>query len=410
MSDVQPRPLHWLWKYWLALGKLALLDGDPGQAKSMLLVDLAARVSRGQVMPDGSPGIEGDVTFLWPEDGLSDTLRPRLEAAGANLNRVHVIVPHLEHGITMWRGHAHNGIPWVARPERREGRGKHARSPRPSKTQGVPPMPGSERHPLLAHDLPRLEDHLRATECRLLIVERFLPEWDRMMLQRLADLAERAGCAVIVSRFLNKYAGGKAIYRGAGGMAAIGAARSAMLVAPEPGQAPPYPRPVAPGHSPGRERGERPVRILASTKNNLGPRPDSLRFTLEILPGDVPRLHWLGASPLTADDLLVLDSRTEGKSAATEAEKFLKDLLKDGPMAAQLCYEEAAKQSICETSLRRAKIRLGIRHNQPHDLLGLFVPATWELPHGHDSGIRGQESGVRLRESEVSEGQVPPHS
>src|SRR5437773_11673622 len=92
MSDVQTRPLHWLWKYWLALGKLALLDGDPGQAKSMLLVDLAARVSSGQVMPDGSPGIEGDVTFLWPEDGLSDTLRPRLEAAGADLNRVHVIV------------------------------------------------------------------------------------------------------------------------------------------------------------------------------------------------------------------------------------------------------------------------------------------------------------------------------
>src|SRR5437762_14160768 len=68
MSDVQPRPLHWLWRYWLALGKLALLDGDPGQAKSMLLVDLAARVSSGQVMPDGSAGIEGDVTFFWPED------------------------------------------------------------------------------------------------------------------------------------------------------------------------------------------------------------------------------------------------------------------------------------------------------------------------------------------------------
>src|SRR6266852_7031264 len=50
MSDVQPRPLHWLWKYWLALGKLALLDGDPGQAKSMLLVDLAARVSSGRAM------------------------------------------------------------------------------------------------------------------------------------------------------------------------------------------------------------------------------------------------------------------------------------------------------------------------------------------------------------------------
>src|SRR5204863_2086536 len=135
------------------------------------------------------------------------------------------------------------------------------------------------------------ELHLRATNSRLLIVERFLPEWDRMMLQRLADLAERAGCAVIVSRFLNKYAGGKAIYRGAGGMAAIGAARSAMLGAPEPvGNATHLPNGRA--RLPPSQRQE-PIRVLASTKNNLGPRPDSLRFSLDILKDGVARIHWL---------------------------------------------------------------------------------------------------------------------
>src|SRR5439155_1153153 len=98
MSEIQPLPLDWLWPGWVPLGKLTLLDGDPGQAKSLLLVDLAARVSSGQAMPDGSPGMETDVTFLAPEDGLGDTLLPRLQAAGANLSRVHVIVPKQELG------------------------------------------------------------------------------------------------------------------------------------------------------------------------------------------------------------------------------------------------------------------------------------------------------------------------
>jgi hypothetical protein len=243
-------------------------------------------------------------------------------------------------------------------------------------------MPRSRRHPLLDHDLAHIEKHLRDTDTRLLLVEPFQLFWDRSLLHHLADLAQRTRCAVIVTRFLNKFGGGKAIYRGAGGMAAIGAARSAMLVAPEPGETSPHPRPVALGHSPGGARGERlgPVRILASTKNNLGPRPDSLRFALEILGGDVPRLRWLGSTPLTADDLLVLDSATEGKSAAAQAEKFLKEFLKDGPMAAQLCYAEATKRQISEASLRRAKTRLGVLHNEPRDLLGLYLPHTWELP------------------------------
>src|SRR5947209_6241436 len=206
MNEVRPRPLDWLWPGWVPLGKLTLLDGDPGQAKSLLLVDLAARVSSGQAMPDGSPGMESDVIFLAPEDGLGDTLLPRLQAAGANLSRVHVIP---------------NSVPLLSLIP---------------KLESVPKQ--------------ELGNEVVGGNTRLLLVEPFLPEWDRTILHRLAALAERTHCAVIVTRFLNKYAGGKAIYRGAGGMAAMGAARCAMLVAPEPGQEPPQPRPVAPGHSP----------------------------------------------------------------------------------------------------------------------------------------------------------------
>src|SRR5437899_10474252 len=110
-------------------------------------------------------------------------------------------------------------------------------------------------------------------------------------------------------------------------MAALGAARCAMLVAPEPVE--------TPTHLPnGRARllpsqRQEHIRVLASTKNNLGPRPDSLRFSLDILKDGVARIHWLGPSPLTADDLLVLDSVAEGKGAAAQAEKFLHEFLKD---------------------------------------------------------------------------------
>src|SRR5271154_3260381 len=87
-SDVRPRPAAWLWPNWLPLGKLAILDGDPGLGKSTLLFDLAARVSNNGVMPDGSAGVSGVVILLNAEDDPAETIQPRLAAAGANPERV----------------------------------------------------------------------------------------------------------------------------------------------------------------------------------------------------------------------------------------------------------------------------------------------------------------------------------
>src|SRR5207253_2784907 len=88
LSQIQSVPAHWLWPGWIPLGKLTVLDGDPGLGKSTLLLDLAARVTRGMPMPDGTPGRQGGVTLLTAEDSLADTVRPRLEAAGADPERV----------------------------------------------------------------------------------------------------------------------------------------------------------------------------------------------------------------------------------------------------------------------------------------------------------------------------------
>jgi len=89
--------------------------------------------------------------------------------------------------------------------------------------------------------------------------------------------------------------------------------------------------------------------------------------------------------------------------------KFLREFLKDGPMAAQLCYEEAAKRQISEAGLRRAKARLGVLHNEPRDLLGLYLPHTWELPDAQDrrEGETPAEPGNEAIELSGSAGASP---
>src|SRR5262249_26389086 len=90
-SDVGPIDLDWLWRGYLARGKLALLDGDPGMAKSLLAIDLMARLSRGGPLPDGTPVARPCTSILLSaEDDAADTIRPRAEAAGVDLGRLEV--------------------------------------------------------------------------------------------------------------------------------------------------------------------------------------------------------------------------------------------------------------------------------------------------------------------------------
>ncbi len=89
LSEVQPETIQWLWKYRLALGKITMLDGDPGLGKSLIGADLSARLTRGLSMPDNTPGVApAGVVIIMPEDGLSDTIQPRFARAGANLTKV----------------------------------------------------------------------------------------------------------------------------------------------------------------------------------------------------------------------------------------------------------------------------------------------------------------------------------
>ena len=257
MSGVHARPVEWLWPGWVPLGKLTVLDGDPGVGKSTLLLDLAARLSRDGVMPDGARGPLGAALILSAEDGEEDTIRPRLAAAGAVLERICT-------------------LPTVRDED------------------------GEMRPPEIPLDLPAIDAAVRQYGARLLVIDplmAYLTGADasvdqevRRALFKLSRLAERRECAVVCLRHLSKVGGDKAVYRGGGSIGIVAAARSGLVVAADPDQ-------------PGQ-------RILAAAKCNLALPPRPLRFALEAADG-VCRVRWLGEADVTADELVRRLTRPE---------------------------------------------------------------------------------------------------
>jgi AAA domain/Bifunctional DNA primase/polymerase, N-terminal len=330
--DLERRPVVWLWQGWIPLGKLTLLDGDPGLGKSTLLLDLAARVSYKGVMADGSQGVRGHVVILSAEDGAEDTIRPRLEAAGAALEHIHGLA------------HAHEG--------------------------------NDERCLEIPRDLPLLEQHLAAVDARLLIIDplaAFLCGRDankdqaiRRVLYQLSRIAERRRCAVICMRHLNKTSAGKALYRGNMSIGVIGHARAGLLVAPDPDDA--------------------AARVLAVTKCNLAAPPASLRFRLTpSAEGEVCRIDWLGHSPYRADHLLqpppAADQRETREEATTKLAvgvTLLGELLARGPQEIRLLKKECSAAGLSTRTVERAARRLGLRLR--HTFLEGRNIYTWELP------------------------------
>ena len=332
MSEVETRPVEWLWPGWIALGKLTVLDGDPGMGKSTLLLDLAARVSRDGLMPDGAVGPVGASVILSAEDGDEDTIKPRLAAAGGVEGRLFTL-------------------------------------------SAVKGDDGEERPPEIPRDLPAVETAVTERGARLLIIDplmAYLTGVDagrdqdvRRALFKLARLAERRNCAVVCLRHLSKF-GDRAIYRGGGSIGIVAAARSGLLVAAEP------------------EHAHR--RVLAATKCNLAAAPQPLCFGLEPC-GGVCRVAWLGQADYTPDELVRRLSRVEQAERAEErtrleeAVAFLRNLLADGPQPTSHCYLLAQIEGIARRTLQRALQPAGVRQQrQP----GANEP-LWELEPGENS-------------------------
>ncbi|MDA8170505.1 MAG: AAA family ATPase [Nitrospiraceae bacterium] len=314
LNTVKPEPVKWLWPARIALGKITIIDGDPGLGKSSIGLDLIARITTGRPMPDGTPCPQGGAVLIALEDGLADTLRPRLEALGADLSKV-------------------------------------------ASLQTVPDDEAKPRFPTV-EDIDEIRAACVRAQARILLIDPLMAHLDgktnsyrdqdiRRALTPLAKLAEELEMAVIVIRHFTKGEGGKAVHKGGGSIGIIGQARSAFLVAKDPG--------------------DESLRIFACIKNNLAAEPAALSYWLkEVVINSEGRdivtskIEWGGTSTHTADTLLAIPADPEEKSALDEAKDFLTETLTGGPMAYQDIQKQARKAGIADATLRRAKKALEV--------------------------------------------------
>jgi AAA domain len=345
-SQLTERSVGWLWRGRIPLGKLTILDGDPGMGKSVLTLDICARATTGRPFPGDVPAIGPvNVLVLNAEDDNEDTVKPRLRVMGADLDRV--FGPHEEGaGLTE---------PW--------------------------------RFPA---DTAQLEKTLQRTQARLVVIDPIVAFLERSILSSndqsvrrallpLAVLARRYQCAILLVRHLNKRASLRAAYRGGGSIGFLGACRAAWLVAPDP-------------HDGGQ-------RVLAPVKNNLAPPQPSLGFRIEGQEANALTIAWTGTSACTADELLAVTKPGGSLLERETARDVLEDFLRAAPRTRDEVWQFAAQQGIAERTLFRAKGELRVEARRLR--LGGKRLCYWLLPE--------QELPEEVRQASWQEGMQEFH-
>lgn len=316
METVEVEQIEWLLYPFIPFGKVTIIQGDPGEGKTTMVLQNIAKLTRGEpillkqqsqkeaqkdskenlkqkVLSQDNPIQPVNVIYQTAEDGLGDTIKPRLLAAGADCSRVQVI--------------------------------------------------DDREQPLTMLDV-RLEEAIMQTKARMVVldpIQGFLgTDVDmhraneiRPLMKRVAVLAEKYHCAIILIGHMNKNSNGKSSYRGLGSIDFQAAARSVLIV--------------------GRLKDEPETRVMCHVKSSLAPEGKSVAFRLDKETG----FQWIGEYDISADDLLSGDARGQKSRIAKE---FLLDILADGGMAQKKIEEEASKQGIKKKTLRNAKQELEI--------------------------------------------------
>lgn len=337
-SEIMAKPINWLWPGRIARGKVSMLAGNPGLGKSQITSSMAATVTTGGIWPvDKSRCERGNVIFLSAEDDAEDTIRPRLEAAGANLSRVFILDAVVD-------GYRADG----------------------SELQ---------RGFNLKTDLIRLGKMLDEIGGAALIVidpiTAYLGETDshknaeiRALLSPLSDLAAKHGAAVVCVSHLNKSAGGEALMRVTGSLAFVAAARAAFIVAKD------------------AENDAR--RLFLPLKNNIGNDRSGLAFAIESAQVkstagliETSRIAWEpDPVTVTADEAMQPQGDPEERSALDDARQFLLDLMAAGPVKAGQIKSDSDGAGFNWRTIQRAADRLNIERNKD----GMRGGWTWRLP------------------------------
>ena len=350
LADFEVRPVEWLWYGRLARGKVTLVDGDPGDNKSTFTLDLAARLTTGRPLPTFEGPDLASVSPRWvaimtAEDDPGDTVRPRFEAAGGDPS------------YAAWVPTFRTVFDEVAAME----------------VQSPTTIPA---------DLDIIREVMEDSGAELLIVDplsAYIGSVDahrdnevRAAIRPLADLAAELGFAVLAVRHFTKSGTGRALHRGGGSVAFIGAARVGLTVVRDPD--------------------DDTSRLLSVSKCNLAPEQPTLRYRIATDPDrDQPVVEWIGTDDRNADDLV------NGDEDRSEAEAFVLATLSAGPVSASDVLSAANAAGIPRSTLMAAKKRLKVESTKE----GFADGWTWLPPQESTKGPRA--SSRTLPDSSQSE-------
>lgn len=333
LADVEPEEIRWLWPGKIPMGKLTLLASDPGCGKSTLTMDIAARISTGKPWPikphEAAPA--GHTILLSAEDDAGDTIRPRLDAAKADVSKIHIL--EAIRSVDMETGEEY------------------------------------ERGYSLQNDLPVLESVIKQLgDVRLVIIDpvsAYMGTTDshknaevRSVLRPLGDLAAKYGVAVLCISHLNKSQKSSAMYRTLGSVGFVAAARSVFCVV--------------------RDKEDKTRRLILPVKNNISPDTKGMAYQVMPCPENpaVGMIAW-ETEPIT-DDVNDAMSDTdawqqEDKETRKLGDEVLLEALRDGPKTSKELDEIARELGLTKKQLRTAKARIGAKP----DKKGFSVGGQW---------------------------------
>ncbi|MCA7968228.1 AAA family ATPase [Burkholderia cenocepacia] len=335
-SDIVPERIHWLWPDWLPAGKLSILAGDAGAGKTTLALALAATVTTGGRWPDGTHCEQPGNVVIWSgEDNPADTLVPRLIAAGADCDRCFFV-----DGVT-------------------EGNKRRAFDPAIDMLQLASLISDLGGASLLIVDP---------------IVSAVTGNMDkandvRRSLQSLVDIASAHDCAVLgITHFTKGSAGSSPLHRVTGSQA-FGALARMVLVAGK------------------TENGA--DRAMTRAKSNIAPDGGGVTYTVELteIVGGIPASRALWGSVIEGSAREILGDmeyrENDDGSERADAERFLRDLLSDGPLPTKQIEADAKGAGYSWATIRRAQKSLGVEV-QRHGIPGQKGKGEWRwgLPDG----------------------------
>ena len=296
MSEVQQTEVEWLWYPYIPFGKLTIIQGNPGEGKTFFAMQLAAACTNRRFLPQMEPFEPFNMIFQTAEDGLGDTVKPRLLSAEADLERVLVI--------------------------------------------------DDADNPLTLAD-ERIENAIRENNARLVIIDplqAFLganvdmnrANEVRPIFRRLADVAQATNCAIVMIGHLNKATGSQSTYRGLGSIDITAVVRSLLFI--------------------GKVRTDPTTRVIVHEKSSLAPPGQSLAFSL----GDEKGFRWIGAYDISAEDLLAGGEGSKTELKQEQAAKLIEQFLSEGrKVSIAEINKEAAERGISERTVRLARNSMG---------------------------------------------------